>query len=105
MTHLENELRAALARRDPPDGFADRVMARVPRHAGRKTWIPSPWMAAAAALLVAMLGGGAYEYRRAAELRADGERAKSELVFALGLASEKLQSTKTKVLKHGESRI
>jgi hypothetical protein len=62
-------------------------------------------LAAAAAAMIAVLGGGAYEYQKAERIRREGERARAELVFALEVASEKLQHTKAKVLKNYEDRI
>jgi hypothetical protein len=104
VTRLENDLKSALARREPPAGFAERVMARVPpTRKGPATRYT--WMAAAAAALIAILGGGAYEYQRTQKLRVEGERAKAELVFALEIASQKLQHTKAKVRKISEGRI
>ena len=98
MNHLEDELRQAFARVEPPPGFADRIMARVP--ARRSTWIPRNWMAAAAAALIAVVGAGSWEYQRAREQRIAAERAKAELIFALELTSSKLQATRSKVLRH-----
>jgi hypothetical protein len=98
MSPLENELKSAMRRRDAPDGFADRVMERVPARKGR-SW-PHPWFAAAAAAMIAILGSGVYEQQRAAQMRREGERAKAELVMALEIASEKLQQARAKVLKH-----
>jgi hypothetical protein len=105
MNRLEDELRTALLRREPPEGFADRVMARVPER--RRLWNSwsHSWLAAAAALLIAMLGGGAYEYHRAQRIRQQAEQAKAELVIALEIASEKLQNTKAKVLKVSKDQI
>ncbi len=105
MHRIEDELKAALARREPPAGFADRVMERILAGRPRRSSIPHSWMAAAAALLIAMLGGGAYEYQRAERIRLQGERAKAELVFALELASQKLHTAKSKVLKVSQDRI
>jgi hypothetical protein len=103
MTPFDRELKSALARREPPAGFTDRVMARVPQRSKRR-WSHS-WMAAAAAGLIALIGGGAYEFQRTNQVRVEGERAKAELVFALEVASQKLQHTKAKVLKNSEERL
>jgi hypothetical protein len=62
-------------------------------------------MSVAAAGLIALVGGGTFEYHRASQIRAEGERARAELVFALEVASQKLQHTKTKVLKSSEERL
>lgn len=98
MNHMEHELRDALKRVDPPPGFADRVMARVP--ARDSTRQPRTWMAAAAAVLIAVAGAGSWEYQRAREQRIEAEQAKAELIFALELTSSKLQSTRSKLLRH-----
>ena len=103
MSPLENELKSAMERREPPEGFADRVMARIPPRK-RRAWSHS-WFAAAAAALIAIAGPAAYEHQKAERLRREGERAKAELVMALEIASEKLQHTRAKVLKNSEDRI
>ena len=98
MNHIEHELREALKRVEPPPGFADRVMARVP--ARRGGWIPRSWIAAAAAVLVAVVGAGSWDYQKAREQRIAAEKAKAELIFALELTSAKLQATRSKLLRH-----
>lgn len=80
---LENELRQALRRVPAPEGFADRVLARI----GRPDFSPaaSPWWRAVAAtlLLGAILGGwGAHETMR----RREGERAREQVLLALRIA-------------------
>jgi len=103
MSPLENELKSALGRRDAPEGFADRLMARVPQRK-KRGWSHS-WLAAAAAAMIALLGGGFYEHQRAERIQREGERARAELVLALEITSEKLQHTRAKVLKNSEGRI
>jgi hypothetical protein len=56
MSYLDDELRKALAPEDPPEGFADRVVARI-AEAEREPALAAPrasrwWTAAAAAALV-----------------------------------------------------
>jgi len=87
---FENELRRALRRQQPPSGFADRVMARIPNHRPRPIW-HRQWLAAAAAACIAVIGSGAWEQHRR---QVEGERAKQELIYALTVASESLQTTK-----------
>jgi hypothetical protein len=100
---LKSGLESALKRREPPPGFAEHVMSRLP--AGpRRRWTHS-WMAAASAALIAILGAGAYDYQRRERVRQEGEQAKAELVFALELASEKLQHTRAKLLKNSEGHL
>jgi len=76
MDWLEDELRRALARENPPDGFAERVLARSTRGAlGARRWL-----AAAAMVVVAAGAGGAWRQHQ-------GYLAKREVMLALRLAS------------------
>jgi hypothetical protein len=100
---LKSGLKSALGRREPPRGFADRVMSQVPA-APKRRWTHS-WMAAAAATLISIVGVSGYDYQRRERMRQAGERAKADLVFALDLASEKLQHTRAKVLKNSEGHL
>jgi hypothetical protein len=84
--NLDQELRAALRRTDPPPGFADRVTARSsPR---REHYRFAAWAAAAGLLLA-----GALEYRR----RAEGERARNETMLALRIAARELETVQRKL--------
>ena len=103
MRPFEDELKSALKRRKPRPDFADRVMSQLPA-TRRRGWTHS-WMAAAAAGLISLLGVSAYEYQRSERKRHEGEQAKAELVFALELASEKLQHTRAKVLKNSQDQL
>jgi len=76
MDWLEDELRRALARQEPPEGFAERVMAR----AARRPWGARRWLAAAATVVIAAGAGGAWRQHR-------GDQAKREVMLALRLAS------------------
>jgi len=76
MDWLEDELRRALAREAPPDGFSGRVMARrAVRPMGARRWL-----AAAAAVLMAAGAAGAWRQHQ-------GYEAKREVMLALHLAS------------------
>jgi hypothetical protein len=96
---LDRELRAALARREPPPGFADRVLARVAVEREVKSircfgwfWRPAFLRVALASLLiVALTLGGVLEYRRR-----QGEIAKARLVLALYIAGAKLSFAQEK---------
>ena len=83
---LENELRQALRRVPAPEGFAERVLARVnePHRESRPAW----WRAVAATLLLgAIFGGwGAHETMR----RREGERAREQVLLALRITGEKV---------------
>jgi hypothetical protein len=76
MDWLEDELRRALAREAPPDGFAGRVMARTVRGpVGARRWL------AAAAMVVVAAGAGV------AWRQHQGNEARREVMLALRLAS------------------
>ncbi len=76
MEWLEDELRRALARQEPPDGFAERVMAR----SSRRPPGAQRWLAAAAMVVVAVGAGAAWRQHQ-------GYEAKREVMLALRLAS------------------
>jgi hypothetical protein len=97
---LDKELRSALTRREPPAGFADRVLERVAAESARKRrWMPA-WLAgpmiprwAMAGVLAALLvfaGASEYQKRR-------GEIAKARVILALHIAGEKLNYAQRKV--------
>jgi hypothetical protein len=101
MNRLEDNLRAILRRREPPDGFAARVLARLAletgrRHASRATQ-RHPWFhwAAAAALVLVLVGAPLAEYHR----RREGEAARAEAILALRIASNQLNSSLKKVVE------
>ena len=103
---LDDALKSALRRQEAPDGFADRVMARVAAHAGqtqearRDSWLSlftQPfvrWTALAAFATAMILGVHVYNVHRE---QARGEAAKQRLMLALHVAGSKLQLAKAKV--------
>lgn len=110
MKRLEDELRLLLGRRDPPPGFADRVMIRIEAERGNhpaRQWalmggwrdgllaaLRRPWLGWAAALAMAVvLMIGAAAYRRERRARLEGERARDQAILALRIASAKLNDT------------
>jgi hypothetical protein len=100
---FEQELRASLQVRPAPDGFADRVLARVealPHHEA------SPWpvrtirnpavRGAIAAMLLLSIGvGGYFEHQR--ERQIAGEHARQQVLLALRITSSALQDVRNKV--------
>ena len=92
MSRLDDELRYALRRKEPPEGFADRVMARVPvTMPVRRPSMVVRWVAAAAACLMVVAGAGRYqEYRR-------GMEAKQQLLQALQITQAKLELVESKL--------
>jgi hypothetical protein len=108
MKPLDAELRSALRRKEPPKGFAERVLARVisqpvvirdPRPLaawlGRRTILR--W--AAAAVLACLLGLGFAEYHQ----RREGERAKAQVMLALHIAGSQLNGTLEDVVQMNTS--
>ena len=105
MKPLEEELRSALRREEPPEGFAARVMARVRAPAQdrwwrsvRGLWRFPRWRWAAAALAACLLVAVAVvHHRREQRMKAQGEMAKVQVMKALHIASSKLNLARRKV--------
>jgi hypothetical protein len=117
MKNLDDELRNALRREEPPAGFADRVLSRVaehpehaqmrgpdPTHVSRSASVETAstrsklsfthW-AAAAALVAAVAGG--FDYLAKQKERAEGEAATARVMLGLQIAGTKLQLVQTKI--------
>ena len=94
MNWIEDELRVALQRREPPDGFAQRVIGRARRP--RPQWR----FAAIAAAILLILGVGLFRYREAAAERRNGEVAREQLVLAIQIAAGKLETVKYRINSH-----
>lgn len=97
MNPLDDELKRALERREPPDGFTRRVLERAGAGAKRGgarrglgwLWLPQfRWAAAAVAGL--LIAASAVEYQRYRRAQAEGERAREQVMLALQIASSKL---------------
>ena len=98
--NLDNALKEAFRRQEAPDGFADRVMARISQQPPKRkspfgTW-KREWLAIAASTCMAVLGAGAWQQH---QRQIEGEKAKQELMYALTVASESLQVTKQLVTR------
>lgn len=104
---IENRLRRALRPIDPPEGFAERLMAALPAPRPRASVTPlrpvaprreSCWRrfgtptALAASLLVAVFAGQHLAEQRAEREYQAGLEASRELMQALRLTSEKLDA-------------
>jgi uncharacterized protein CbrC (UPF0167 family) len=90
MDWLEQELKNALARRDPPPDFADRVLRDVGRRAPAPVWRQSRWLAAAAAVIVVMGGAAAYRQHQ-------GLVAKEQVMLAFRIAAVKVNHIQTHI--------
>lgn len=117
MSYLEDDLKMALQRTEPPGDFVDRVLARVnqppppePTWWERLTVLLRPprlqWVAASVILSVIIPVAG-IEYRREQRMRAEGEKAKEQLMFAVRVAGSRLHRVQQKVLEMGrmETRL
>lgn len=100
---LEQELRASLRPRSAPEGFMDRVLARVEESPRRE---PTRWLrksiskpvmrgAIAATLLLAVGIGGYFEHQR--ERQIAGEHARQQVLLALRITSSALQDVRNKL--------
>lgn len=100
---LEQDLRRALSRKEPPAGFDDRVLARVRDHETvRMPPVRRHWTRASlpiAASLMLALGGTYYlqQQRAARDAQAHTEQTAREVVLALQIASETVSAAQAKV--------
>jgi hypothetical protein len=83
MDRLEEELRQALARKAPREGFADRVVRASARKRVARFPMPRWAMAAAATVLLGVGGGLAYREH-------EGEVAKEQVMQAMRITAVKL---------------
>jgi hypothetical protein len=121
MTRVEDELKNALRRREPPQGFTHRVLARAAEigsrqadHAWRELWLkifdqplaPANLLRwATVTVLAAGLVVGGVHYRSVQRERTQGEAAKQRLLLALRIAGRKLQLAKTRVDQINSGRV
>lgn len=111
MTPFEEQLKQAMARREPPADFTERLLEQVQREerqtaeSGTWAWLRGQrtffgglraWrLAGAAAALLAMSGSAMYEHERAVR----GEAAKEKLLIAVRIAGGKLHQVHRQVLE------
>jgi len=111
MSYLEDELKKALRRAEPSAGFAERVLARAngPAPAEPSWWerlavlVRPPRMQWVALSLIVsiMVPVAGVQYRKERQARAEGQRAKEQLVFAVRMAGNRLHRVQQKVLEMG----
>lgn len=102
MSNLEDELKIALRREEPPADFTERVLARLSQPPAQPTWWerlavllqPPRLQWVAVALIVSVVIPAGVQYRR-------GERAKEQLLFAVRVAGSRLHQAQRKVLETG----
>jgi anti-sigma-K factor RskA len=110
MTPFEEELKKALARREPGEEFVKRVLAKVETNrtatvrARLSVWSNPWWRFASAAvlLMVALISGLAY---RQHERVAKGEAAKNQLLLAMRIAGSELHQAQLRVKKIEGSEV
>src|SRR5690349_6832719 len=95
MQFSDDDLRSALGRKEPSADFTARVMEKISRPQGAKApvvfaWWRSRWAMAAALAACLLLIAGFVQYRRYEQRQIEARKAREQAVFALRLASEKL---------------
>ena len=95
MQFSDDDLRSALGRKEPSADFTARVMERIGRPQSTKqhpvfAWWRSPWAMAAAFAACLLLVIGLVQYHRYEQKQIEARKAREQAVFALRLASEKL---------------
>jgi multidrug efflux pump subunit AcrB len=107
MSNFERNLRDALRRREPPSGFAGKVLARAgeidERREARSVWKWSWRWVSVAALTVMFVGGVSLYQEHQRQIQA--EKSKEELMFALRLTSSRLQLVQEKLSAIERKRI
>lgn len=93
---VEDELRKALARVPPPEGFAERVLKRLPVAEQRRSRL-TPLLAIAAAIVL-IAGPALYRHHQEQE-RERTQKAQQQLAFALRFTAEKLMVVETRLKK------
>jgi hypothetical protein len=109
MSNLEEDLKMALRRGEPPADFTDRVLARLsqppePSWRERLSVLMRPprlqWVAITVMVSV-LLPTAALQYHKEQQYQAEGERAKQQLLFAVRIAGSRLHQAQKKVLEGG----
>ena len=88
MDWFEQELKQALARKEPAPDFDSRLRRRLVRTLPR-------WFAAAAAVIVIAGGGAVYRHHQ-------GEQAKEQIMLAMRLTGSKLNQVQAHMQSMGE---
>lgn len=106
MTHIDDELRRALRRVEPPAGFAERIVRLTAERQAPLSMSRGPvWRAlggsmarwAAAAVLAVAVTGGVW-YRAEQRRQVEGEAARRQVLLSLHIAGAKLQHVQAAML-------
>jgi hypothetical protein len=89
--NIDEELSKTLARTSAPDGFADRVLARLSETKAAGWPAASTRRRIAAAIVLTAALGGLTAHQIVEHRRSEGERARRELMTALHIASAKMR--------------
>jgi hypothetical protein len=91
--NLDHELHRVLERTSAPEGFADRVLARLEQGQApqRHRFTASILRRIAAAVILTAALGGLTAHQIVEHRRTEGERARRELMTALHIASAKMR--------------
>lgn len=109
MNRLEDELKNALRRKEPPPDFAERLLARIPVSPSAK---PGGWQGllslfrppkrrwvTAGVIACLFVSIGIVQYRKYQEVKVEGEVAKMQVMLALHIASTKLNLVQKAVIE------
>jgi len=88
MDWLEEELKSALSRKEPSEGFDARVTAAAQKR--KVTPMPRSWLAAAATVVVLAGAGEGYRWHQ-------GQLAKDQVMLAMRIAGGKLNRVQTQI--------
>jgi hypothetical protein len=113
MSYLEDDLKKALRRVEPREDFVDRVLARMnapapPEPAWWKRLMvlfnpPRVQWVALSVIVSVMIPVAGVQYRKELRRRAEGERAKEQILFAVRIAGNKLHRVQRKVMEIGRT--
>ena len=100
---LERDLRESLAARPAPEGFAEKVLARVASSEAQRQSRPAlflHWRGALAAVLIAavLISAGLWQRRR--QQRIAGERARAQVLLALRITGSTLDAILQQKIQH-----
>ena len=95
MQFSDDDLRAALGRKEPSVDFTTRVMERISRPQSTVkpsvfAWWRPRWVMAGALAVCLLLIAGLVQYHRHEQRQMEAKKAREQAVFALRIASEKL---------------